>query len=136
LRQQVEGSIQLAFRLAGPGLAGVPDCDQLARYRRQIMARILAVLTLMAATVLPALAALPPHYQRQRELEAVLSAAVEALGIGNPVDRVEMTAPDEWNVMGGDCHITMTVVDAPTEHEAGWVGPREFAVEPGDVVCH
>ena len=99
------------------------------------MRRTLAVLVLSAVTALPALAALPPQYQRQRELEAVLTAAVEALGIGSPVDRIEMTAPDVWEVMGGDCHISVTVVDAPTEHEAGWVGPREFAVQPGDVVC-
>lgn len=99
------------------------------------MRHAIAILILSACTALPALAALPPQYQRQRELEAVLGAAVDALGIGNPVDRIEMTAPDEWNVMGGNCHLSVTVVDAPTEHEAGWVGPREFAVEPGEVVC-
>lgn len=100
------------------------------------MRRILAVLALSACATLPALAALPPHYQRQRELEAVLDAAVEALGISNRVERIEMTAPDEWNVMGGQCQVSITVVDAPTQHEAGWAGPREFAVKPGEVVCH
>jgi hypothetical protein len=99
------------------------------------MRRIIAVLILGACTALPALAALPPQYQRQRELEAVLNAAVEALGIGNPVDWIEMTAPDVWKVTGGSCHISITIVDAPTKHGAGWVGPREFAVKTGEVVC-
>ena len=99
------------------------------------MRRLIIAATLCVATALPALAALPPQYQRQRELEAVLNAAVEALDIGNPVDRIEMTAPDVWEVTGGNCHMSVSVVDAPTEHEAGWVGPREFAVETGEVVC-
>jgi hypothetical protein len=83
-----------------------------------------------------ALAALPPQYQRQAELEQIIAAATDALGIGNVITAISMTGTDEWEVIGGQCSVKLTVVDVPRpDSEPGFAGPRNFAVQADTVRC-
>lgn len=85
---------------------------------------------------LPALAALPPHYQRQAELMAIVGEATEAFGIQHPIEAIDMQRPDFWVVRSGECTLELQIVDVPLEgKEPGFVGPRNFAVEAGPVAC-
>ncbi|KKB78947.1 hypothetical protein VW35_09205 [Devosia soli] len=95
----------------------------------------MACLTLLTAATTPAIAALPPHYQRQAEFAAVLEAATVAMGIGRLIDAVEMTGPDAFMVKSGGCSVIVRIVDAPKKKEPGWVGPREFEARADAVVC-
>lgn len=83
----------------------------------------------------PALAALPPHFQRQAEIEAVLGAVVETFGISNPIDGIVMTGEDAFEVTSGTCKMNVTIVDQPSSGGAMMVGPRQFDVETGELVC-
>ena len=83
-----------------------------------------------------ALAALPPQYQRQAELLAIIGDAqvVDAFGFGG-IETVELNGVDHYIVRGGDCMLDVLIEDLPNEHEAGWVGPREFKLVRGEPVC-
>lgn len=96
----------------------------------------LPLTTLLALTlVTPAFAALPPHYQRQAEFAAVLAVAVDALGIANPIEAIEMVAPDRFEVRAGKCTLGVDIVDKPAPQEPGWVGPRQFEAVAGEPAC-
>lgn len=99
------------------------------------MRKLVMSLTLVLVTTLPALAALPPQYQRRAELTAVLNVATETLGIGNIIDAIEFTGPDVYAVRSGTCTLTVRIVDAAKEHAPGWVGPREFEAVPDPLTC-
>ncbi|MBO9590495.1 hypothetical protein [Devosia sp.] len=99
------------------------------------MRKLVMCLTLVLATTLPAMAALPPQYQRRAELTAVLNVATETFGIGHIIDAVEFTAPDVYSVRSGSCTLTVRIVNAPKEHAPGWVGPREFEAVPDPLAC-
>lgn len=87
-------------------------------------------------TILPALAALPPQYQRQRELIAVISNSevVDAFGFGG-IEAVEYVGADRYQVRGGNCTLDVTIEDLPNKHGPGWAGPREFTVVVGTPAC-
>ena len=94
-----------------------------------------AGLMLLAGTV-PALAALPPHYQRQNELEAILAHVVEEFGIDHPFDSIVMKGTDFYDVISGKCSMEVVIVDVPPAQGAEpMTGPRQFAVESGPLVC-
>lgn len=96
----------------------------------------LIAVTISVLLSLPTLAALPPHYQRQNELMALVGEATEALGVQRPIEAIEMVGRDFWVVRSGDCTLELQIVDVPLEgKEPGFVGPRNFAVEAGPVVC-
>lgn len=99
------------------------------------MKRFASILILVLAGTLPSLAALPPHYQRQAEIEAVLEAAVEVLGISQLVDGVSLVEPDRYEVRYGACTMVFRIVDTPKLHAQGWAGPREFTVAPEAPRC-
>jgi hypothetical protein len=99
------------------------------------MRKLVMCLMLVSAMPLPALAALPPHYQRQAELNAVVTVATDVLGIGNLIDAVELTEPDVFSVRSGECTLIVRIVDTPGKHEPGWVGPREFTAVPAPLAC-
>lgn len=99
------------------------------------MLKITTCLTLLAVMATPALAALPPQYQRQAEFAAVLDAATDALGVSHLIDAVEMTGPDRFIVRSGSCSVTVRILDAPGDHAAGWVGPREFTAKADALQC-
>jgi hypothetical protein len=99
------------------------------------MRKLVMCLTLVLATTLPAMAALPPQYQRRAELTAVLNVATETFGIGHIIDAIERTGPDVYAVRSGTCTLTVRIVNAPKEHAPGWVGPREFEAVPDPLAC-
>ena len=96
---------------------------------------VLAGLSSLLAT-LPAMAALPPQYQRQAELAAIIAdmGVVEAFGF-NGIDAIELVEPDLYRVRGGKCALDVTIKDLPNKHGEGWVGPREFALAVGEASC-
>lgn len=93
-----------------------------------------AALAILLATALPtvAVAALAPHYQRARELTAVIDAAVPLLHF-MPIDAVERIDRDLFRVRAGTCTLDVRIVDRP--QSATIVGPRRFSVEPGERTC-
>ncbi|WEJ33268.1 hypothetical protein [Devosia sp. SD17-2] len=98
------------------------------------MKRFASILILVLVGTLPSLAALPPHYQRQAEIEAVLEAAVEVLGISKPVDGVSLVEADRYEVRFGDCTMMVRIVDLPGKG-GGMVGPRQFSAMPEAPHC-
>ena len=96
---------------------------------------ILALGLIVLATA-PAFALLPPQYQRLAELAAIIdnAAVTEAFGMDG-IYAVEFVEDDLYRVYGGGCTLEVSIVDAPTEHEAGFAGAREFTTELGDKVC-
>ena len=99
------------------------------------MRRLAMCLTLISAMTLPALAALPPHYQRRAEFAAVLTVATETLGIGRVIEAIEISAPDVFSVRAGACTLTVRIVDSPNKHGPGWAGPREFTAVADPMDC-
>ncbi len=97
-------------------------------------ARIVTVVAAAAALLsMPAVAALPPQYQRAAELRAVIDATVDVLGIEHPIERIELVEPDLYRVTSGPCQVDARIVDKP--QASGMVGPRQFEVQPGNLVC-
>lgn len=88
------------------------------------------------AVTLPATAALPPQYQRQAELSAIIADmdVANAFGFGG-VDAIELIAPDLYVVRGGSCILSVRIEGVPNTHDTGWVGPREFKVVVGTPAC-
>ena len=95
---------------------------------------LLAAAAILAAA-LPASAALPPQYQRAAELRAILDDTdiVDLFGIGRLIERIEFVEPDLYRVTSGNCHLEVRIVDKPAA--SGMVGPRQFEVEPGELIC-
>ena len=95
----------------------------------------LAGLISLAAT-LPALAALPPQYQRQRELLTIINDmdVVDAFGFEG-IDAIELVAPDLYRARGGKCVLEVSIEDLPNTHGEGWAGPREFTIVVGEPTC-
>ena len=101
------------------------------------MRPLLFALPLILATVLPAFAALPPQYQRQRELLAIIESEAVTAEFGmDGIESVEYLGEDRYRVTGGNCTLEVTIVDVPNTHPAGFTGPREFAVEIGETACN
>ena len=98
--------------------------------------RVLIAIVLTFATTASSLAALPPQYQRQRELQAIVDSidVVDAFGFDG-VDSIEYVGDDIYRVRGGACSLEVTIVDLPNTHGEGWAGPREFKIEVGMPVC-
>lgn len=99
------------------------------------MKSIAPALLLAALAGAPALAALPPHYQRQAEFVAALDAAVEILGISSPLDAIVLTEADKFEVKAGNCTLIVTIVDAEDKGSSIMAGPRQFRAEAGEKVC-
>lgn len=100
------------------------------------MARSKWVGLVMLAGTVPAMAALPPHYQRQDELEAIIAHVLEEFGIARPIESIMMKDTDFYEVISGACHMEVVIVDVPPAPETEpMAGPRQFAVESGPLVC-
>jgi hypothetical protein len=91
---------------------------------------------LSLATGLPVLAALPPQYQRQRELLAIINdmEVLDAFGFDG-IDAIERVARDLYQVRGGKCVLEVGIEDLPNTHGEGWAGPREFTIVVGEPTC-
>lgn len=83
----------------------------------------------------PALAALPPQYQRAAELKAIIDNddIPAAFPGGTPIDRVEYVSNDLYRVTAGKCSLEVKIVDQPMPE--GLVGPRRFELSVGKVEC-
>jgi hypothetical protein len=93
-------------------------------------------LPLTALCLLPnlALAALPPQYQRQAELVAIIQdRAVEQALQDEPINAVRMTGVDAYEVTSESCKVMVGIVDTPAAE--GIVGPRQFAVMVTAATC-
>lgn len=95
-------------------------------------------LAVSACLALPliAQAALPPQYQRQRELESIIKNAdvAEALN-SRPIDSISTEGDDTYIVTGGDCSVVVSIVNDPAPKGPGWAGPRQYHVEVGKATC-
>ena len=89
----------------------------------------------MLAAPLIASAALPPQYQRQRELVQIVESEEvgEALA-GQPIDEIITDGHDTYTVRAGRCSVQVMIVDVPPR-AAGWVGPRQFSLQVGEPSC-
>ena len=92
------------------------------------MRKLVMCLTLLFGTTLPALAALPPQYQRSAEFAAVLSVATEALGIGHLIDAIETSEPDIYSVRSGACTLIVRIFDTPKNKSPA--GPVRASSKP------
>ncbi len=99
------------------------------------MKSIAPALFILVCASVPALAALPPHYQRQAEFAAALEAAVDVLGIANPVDAITLTDADRFEIKAGNCALVVKIVDEEEKRAEGMVGPRLFRAEAEEPVC-
>lgn len=94
-----------------------------------------AILTACATVTLGlgamAQAALPPKYQRQRELEEVLKASVQALE--ESIDQITWVGEDRYRVLAGKCVAVARIVTVPSAPMIA--GPRNFRVKLGRPSC-
>lgn len=80
----------------------------------------------------PALAALPPKWQRAQELHRVIEEAARALAA--PVDAIERIDDVLYKVSAGTCHLFVRVVFEPSSGEPR-PGSQSFKAIPGVVQC-
>lgn len=99
------------------------------------MPRLALILISVLMSTSPSLAALPPHFQRKAEIEAVLKSAVEILGIGQPVDAISFIETDRYEVRSGNCTMVVRIIDTPGQKPDGWAGPRDFTALPEAPIC-
>lgn len=80
-------------------------------------------------------AALPPHYQRLAELNAILNHTEVAatFGIYRPIESVEYLETDLYRVTGAGCHMFVHIIGLPLPD--GFVGARQFEVRLDDLHC-
>jgi len=81
-----------------------------------------------------ALAELPPQYQRQAELGAIIASGAvdEALG-REPIEMIRMTKPDVYVVRSARCKVNVAIVDVAQTEEI--VGARDFTVAVINTTC-
>lgn len=99
------------------------------------MKRVVVLVMAVVMSTVPSLAALPPHFQRQAEIEAVLAVAVEIFGIGQPVEAISLVDTDRYEVRSGACTLRVRIIDTPDAMGAGRVGPRQFTALPEAPRC-
>lgn len=102
--------------------------------------RIVVVAMALTMTLLSALlaeAALPPYYQRAREMQAILESRDVALRLQDhgPIDILQRVAEDLYRLKAGPCSLDVRIIDEPADHRPGWAGPRRFHLDVGEVVC-
>ncbi len=88
----------------------------------------------MLTGICPAGAALPPYWQRAREIERIvgdqdISQALKS----SPIVSIVVTGDDVYEVQSATCRLTVTIVDAPQDETI--VGPRQFDLEIGEPQC-
>ena len=83
------------------------------------------------ASTIAANAALPPNYQRARELVAVVDAVAARLE-QHLISEVVYLDAFAYRVIAGPCTVTATIVPVDTP---GIVGPLQFEVELSEPDC-
>jgi hypothetical protein len=103
----------------------VLDCS-----RRIALAGTAAALLLTAATA--AQAALPPYWQRVHEIQAILDDGDVGRALREaPIDRIERTAEDRYQVQAGPCALEIRIIGESRSDP----GPRKFHLQLGEPAC-
>ncbi|WP_343716451.1 hypothetical protein [Inquilinus sp.] len=104
--------------------------------RYSITAAGITALLLLAAAA-EAQAALPPYWQRLRELQAILDSNELAEKLqGHPIDRIERPADDLYRIQAGPCTLDIRIVDDPAAStKPAMPGPRSFHIDSGKAAC-
>src|SRR5581483_12394810 len=92
---------------------------------------LLPAFALFCLAAAPASAALAPYWQRLRELQAILAdlGLTEALGSGDPIISVAVTAEDTYEIRTARCSVVAHTVDVePLPGAEPVVGPRRFSI--------
>ncbi|HQY44588.1 MAG TPA: hypothetical protein PK450_10455 [Paracoccaceae bacterium] len=90
-------------------------------------------LPFVIAVAVPALAALAPDLERQRELSAILADPAVLAGFeGRPITEIRWISEDLFEVRAGNCvrQVYINGTDTLTNE-----GPRPFTVQPLDLIC-
>lgn len=98
--------------------------------------RHMLALTAAILFATPAVAALPPQYQRMVELHAVLDAA-DAGGVPDQLGEIIGIAhigPDLYEIYGDTCTVLARIVSTPQKGPPV-AGPRQFEVRLDPPVC-
>ncbi|MGK9166103.1 hypothetical protein KXR53_07385 [Inquilinus limosus] len=95
-----------------------------------------AVLLLLTAAA-GARAALPPYWQRLREIQAILDSNELAQKLRDtPIDRIERPGEDLYRIQAGPCTLDIRIVDDPSgSTRPAMPGPRRFHIEAGEPSC-
>lgn len=89
-----------------------------------------AAATLLFATT--AQAALPPYWQRVHEIQAILDDGDVGRALREaPIDRIERTAEDRYQVQAGPCTLEIRIIGESRSDP----GPRKFHLQVGDPAC-
>lgn len=89
-----------------------------------------AAATLLLTTA--AQAALPPYWQRVREIQAILDDGDVGRALREaPIDRIERIAEDRYQVQAGPCTLEIRVIGESRSDP----GPRKFHLEAGAATC-
>lgn len=101
-----------------------------------IAAAGVAALLLVTATA-GAQAALPPYWQRLREIQAILDSNELAQKLHDaPIDRIERAGENLYRIQAGPCTLDIRIVDDPAGGtQPAMPGPRRFHIESGESAC-
>jgi len=79
-------------------------------------------------------ALLPPFYQSIKEITAILnnSDVIKKLNTPYPISNITKTE-NGYQITVQECTLNVIVEYIPPK--AGWVGPAEFKIQPGELVC-
>ncbi|WP_225766576.1 hypothetical protein [Inquilinus sp. Marseille-Q2685] len=104
--------------------------------RHRITAACAAALLLLGAAA-EARAALPPYWQRLREIQAILDSNELAQRLRDtPIDRIERPGEDLYRIQAGPCSLDIRIVDDPPDSGQPAVpGPRRFHIETSEAAC-
>lgn len=97
--------------------------------------RVLIAAGVLVMGMTPALAVLPPQYERQEQLGLIVNS-MEIVNAIDVIDSIEAIDWDTFKVTGGRCHVIVRTVDIPLKPGEEMVaGPRNFTLEVGEMVC-
>jgi hypothetical protein len=99
------------------------------------LALLASAAVLLSAT---ADAAVPPQYQRPKEIRAILEDAkvLEAFNATHPIEKIERIENAHYRVSSGSCVMDITLVDDPAaKHPPNWYGSWAFVVQAGNLTC-
>ena len=101
---------------------------------RRIAGLVVPGIALMLLGVSSASAALPPYWQRSREIERIVGdqGVSDALK-SSPIVSISTTGNDKYEVRSDQCMVTVTIVDVPQDEAI--MGPRNFDLEVGEAEC-
>jgi hypothetical protein len=80
-------------------------------------------------------AALAPNYERQREINAIVSSPQLNQKLANGVIQgIEAQGDSTYRVWSTNCSVIVTLVTVSAA--PGVAGPRQFTIQVGDPQCH